>query len=189
MGKFRKKPVEIEARRVPTYPQPRGRETSIAAYVNECVALAEWCGGRSHMMNDADSGIEDHILIHTPEGDMRALPGDWVIRGVKGEFYPCKPDIFAATYEPVMSGSAPVGHCEHCPDGHTPADGGSQPWGVWVGQERDGDSQPTTIHVARSGGAHVAESDAEWIRQRLNLAGAPRDPQPRPYTARLGRGA
>ncbi|WP_240964348.1 hypothetical protein [Streptomyces sp. C1-2] len=85
---------------------------------------------------------------------------------------------------------APAGDCEHCPDGHTPADSGSQPWGVWVGTERDGDGQPTTIHVARSGGAHVAESDAEWIRARLN---GPEDTRPaptRPSTVpRLGRGA
>ena len=32
---------------------------------------------------------------------MTAAPGDWIIKGVQGEFYPCKPDIFAATYEPV----------------------------------------------------------------------------------------
>lgn len=40
-------------------------------------------------------------LIETLEGLMTAQPGDWIIRGVKGEIYPCKPDIFAATYEPV----------------------------------------------------------------------------------------
>jgi hypothetical protein len=40
------------------------------------------------------------MTIKTLEGDMRAEIGDWIIRGVKGEFYPCKPDIFAATYEP-----------------------------------------------------------------------------------------
>lgn len=40
-------------------------------------------------------------IIHTLEGDMRAEVGDWIIRGVQGEFYPCKPDIFEATYEPV----------------------------------------------------------------------------------------
>ena len=39
--------------------------------------------------------------IPTLEGTMTASPGDWIIRGVKGEFYPCKPDIFAATYELV----------------------------------------------------------------------------------------
>ena len=41
------------------------------------------------------------IIIQTLEGDMRADPGDWIITGVKGERYPCKPDIFAATYDPV----------------------------------------------------------------------------------------
>lgn len=39
------------------------------------------------------------IAIPTLEGMMTAKPGDWIIRGVKGEVYPCKPDIFAATYE------------------------------------------------------------------------------------------
>ena len=41
------------------------------------------------------------LMIRTLEGDMRATYGDWVIRGVAGEFYPCKPDIFAQTYEEV----------------------------------------------------------------------------------------
>ena len=40
------------------------------------------------------------LIIHTLEGDMKAMPGDWVITGVKGEQYPCKPDIFEATYIP-----------------------------------------------------------------------------------------
>jgi len=41
------------------------------------------------------------LEIPTMEGVMKASPGDWIIKGVKGEFYPCKPDIFAATYEPA----------------------------------------------------------------------------------------
>ena len=41
------------------------------------------------------------VFIATREGIMRGDLGDWIIRGVKGELYPCKPDIFAATYEPV----------------------------------------------------------------------------------------
>lgn len=45
----------------------------------------------------------DEIIISTLEGEMRASPGDWIIRGIKGEIYPCKPDIFAATYEPASS--------------------------------------------------------------------------------------
>lgn len=44
-----------------------------------------------------------HLTIATLEGVMRAEVGDWIIRGVKGELYPCKPDIFAATYEPVTA--------------------------------------------------------------------------------------
>jgi len=41
------------------------------------------------------------LLIPTLEGSHRADPGDWIITGVKGEQYPCKPDIFSATYEPA----------------------------------------------------------------------------------------
>jgi hypothetical protein len=44
--------------------------------------------------------VGDHeLVVHTLEGDMRASKNDWVIQGIKGEFYPCKPDIFEATYE------------------------------------------------------------------------------------------
>ncbi len=43
------------------------------------------------------------LVIHTLEGDMTAMPGDWIITGIKGEQYPCKPDIFLATYELVDS--------------------------------------------------------------------------------------
>lgn len=42
-----------------------------------------------------------YLVIHTLEGEMRADIGDWIITGVKGEKYPCKPDIFEMTYEPV----------------------------------------------------------------------------------------
>lgn len=47
------------------------------------------------------SGPWIEITIPTLEGDHTAKHGDWIIKGVKGEFYPCKPDIFAATYEPA----------------------------------------------------------------------------------------
>lgn len=43
----------------------------------------------------------DRVEIKTLEGTMTAMWGDWIIRGIKGEFYPCKPDIFEATYERV----------------------------------------------------------------------------------------
>ena len=45
--------------------------------------------------------MPDAAHVHTLEGPLRVSYGDWIIRGVKGEFYPCKPDVFAMTYEPV----------------------------------------------------------------------------------------
>lgn len=106
MPKFRKKPVEIEARQVPTFP---GGEL-VLDFVDECINLANWCGGKSHMMVTDDEKAFDgavmtgpYIAIETLEGTMAAQPGDWIIRGVQGEFYPCKPDIFAATYDEVTA--------------------------------------------------------------------------------------
>ncbi len=58
--------------------------------------------------------------------------------------------------------------CPHCPDGH--ADPLSRPWAVWVTEHRDRDGQPTTLHVATTTGAHVSESDAEWLRQLIRDA-------------------
>ena len=82
MGRFRKKPVEIEA------VQYTGKNQS---------EIAEFYPQVSGAFGSSS------IFIETLEGNMRADPGDWIIRGVKGEFYPCKPDIFAATYDPVTT--------------------------------------------------------------------------------------
>lgn len=79
MPLFRKKPVTIEARQY----------TRVAL---EAEQVALWSGG-----NQTDEGL----IIHTLEGDHLARYGDWIIKGVHGEFYPCKPDIFEKTYEPV----------------------------------------------------------------------------------------
>lgn len=95
-ARYRKKPVVIEAVQVPVW----DGTSSIVRFVDECVAIAEWCSGSSHMM-DPPAGVKSGIHIPTLEGTMIASPGDWIIRGVQGEFYPCKPDIFAATYEPA----------------------------------------------------------------------------------------
>ena len=80
MMRFRKKPIVIEA--VQLRPES----------VHDC---ASFCGG--HIKSHPLTGI----VIQTLEGDMLASNGDWIIKGVKGEFYPCKPDIFEQTYEPV----------------------------------------------------------------------------------------
>lgn len=85
--KYRKKPVIIEAREVGTEP---------------FAITGKWCGGKP--ITDGGNRVVG-IAIKTLEGTMRADIGDWIIQGVKGEFYPCKPDIFAATYEPVQETS------------------------------------------------------------------------------------
>lgn len=85
MAQYRKKPVVIEAIRLPL----QGEAGQKVADLFDFMGNAEW-----------DLGI-DGLRITTLEGVMLASPGDYIIRGVQGELYPCKPDIFAATYEPV----------------------------------------------------------------------------------------
>lgn len=84
--KFRKKPVVIDACQLP----PTG-DFDIEPFLT-------WA---TSMGLDYESEHDECLLIHTLEGTMTASPGDWIIRGVKGEFYPVKPDIFEATYEAV----------------------------------------------------------------------------------------
>jgi hypothetical protein len=79
MAKFRKKPVVIEAKQYTR----NGLESE---------KVAKWCNG-----NQTDNGCE----IVTLEGIMLASYGDWIIKGVQGEFYTYKPEIFEATYEAV----------------------------------------------------------------------------------------
>jgi hypothetical protein len=78
--KFRKKPVVIDA---------------IQFTGHNLFEVAQFAG------DTARRGPGGPVVIRTLEGEMTCSPGDWIIRGVKGEFYPCKPDIFAATYDPA----------------------------------------------------------------------------------------
>lgn len=86
MAKYRKKPVVVEAVQwtgdnlveVCAIAMSSNREIEVVG-VNGCLS----------------------IEIPTFEGVMTASPGDWIIKGIKGELYPCKPDIFEHTYEPV----------------------------------------------------------------------------------------
>lgn len=75
--KYRKKPVTIEA--------------------------IQWDGKNLSKIHDFMGGEVENkgttLVIHTLEGDMEASIGDYIIKGVNGEFYPCKPNIFAKTYE------------------------------------------------------------------------------------------
>jgi len=77
--KYRKKPIVISA---------------IKFTGNNCKAILDWLGEK------AVCGAY-LVLIYTLEGVMRAKPGDYIIKGINGEFYPCKPDIFEKTYEEI----------------------------------------------------------------------------------------
>jgi len=80
--KFRKKPVVIEAEH---FPDAHG-----------------WGDGAMFMGYPVEKDeLGYFLIIPTLEGDHRANAGDWIITGVKGERYPCKPDIFTATYEAI----------------------------------------------------------------------------------------
>jgi hypothetical protein len=81
-ARYRKKPVVIEAVR-----------WTGENYYDE---VRPFLRGQDHFVTRADK-----VAIKTLEGTMDAGVGDWIIRGVQGEFYPCKPDIFEATYEPA----------------------------------------------------------------------------------------
>lgn len=83
MPKFRKKPVVIEA----------------IHYTGDNYSEVDSFAGSAFEWKTCSPPIG---CIPTLEGTMNLVPGDWLIRGIKGELYPCKPDIFAATYEEVV---------------------------------------------------------------------------------------
>ena len=85
MANYRKKPVVIEAVQL-----KKNKESLMECY--------EFIGDACDVLAAHD---ESFINIKTLEGTMKAQIGDWIIKGVQGEFYPCKPDIFKKTYEKV----------------------------------------------------------------------------------------
>jgi hypothetical protein len=87
--KFRKKPVVIEAFQL----HPNDGMTRPLP--------PKWLLDALTITRTVTVYPEGYAAIDTLEGRMRADVGDWIIQGVKGELYPCKPDIFAATYEPA----------------------------------------------------------------------------------------
>jgi hypothetical protein len=93
MSEFRKKPVVVDAVQVPYSADDTQAWLDLSAHLGRRV------------------GPEPPV-IGTLEGAFYSSPGDWIIRGIRGEFYPCKPDIFEATYEPVDRRTEP-----RCPDG------------------------------------------------------------------------
>lgn len=88
MSRWRKKPVEVEAVRW------AGDNWS---------EVYDWIMKHGPDMQDPGIHRRGHeITISTLEGEMTASVGDWIIKGVKGEFYPCKPDVFETSYEEVI---------------------------------------------------------------------------------------
>lgn len=82
--KFRKKPIEVEA------VQFDGSMSSVQE-------ISRMAGKRKIIMDIA----HQWLVIKTLEGPMKAMKDDWIIKGVKGEVYPCNPEIFELTYEPI----------------------------------------------------------------------------------------
>ena len=89
--KFRKKPVVIEAVR---WTGDNLRE--IIEFTGRHESAKEWAWDQFEKVVKTEG-----LKIFTLEGPLLSSAGDWIIRGIKGEFYPCKPDIFEATYEEV----------------------------------------------------------------------------------------
>lgn len=102
VGTYRSRPVEIQA------VQLCWRNWSdVCEFLGEIVS-PENPGRNSEMYSDTcgeESGNYIELTIPTLEGDMLARHGDWIIRGLKGEFYPCKPDVFASKYDRVLDPS------------------------------------------------------------------------------------
>ena len=91
MPYFRKKPVVIEAR------QFHDDESGYA--------IINWINEGQHAIGrDLAQWVNGTLVIPTLEGEITASPGDWILRGVAGEHYPCKPEIFDATYEAALRG-------------------------------------------------------------------------------------
>lgn len=86
--KYRKKPVIIEA-------------IQFEDNSDRIIEIHEFMGGDTIRVNYEDKD-NPYLKIETLEGTMKASVGDYIIKGVNGEFYPCKPDIFEKTYERVI---------------------------------------------------------------------------------------
>ena len=99
MARFRKKPVIIEAFQMTR--EARADNKDWPSWLHEAWNKNRTEVGALYPSQFPDSDGTDELEIFTLENPMRVSFGDWIIRGVQGELYPCKPDIFEATYERV----------------------------------------------------------------------------------------
>ncbi len=101
MAQYRKNPVVIEAVQytAPIYSNIRDFIESFGDNPNE--VLVKVFDDPNENRNISNMSGTSYLAIITLEGNMKITHGDWIIRGVKGEYYPCKHDIFLATYEAI----------------------------------------------------------------------------------------
>jgi hypothetical protein len=103
---FQKRPARVQALQLTDLPSFQAAFTWVTSNG----------GSASYAFSNQDAGAtragEAQFYVDTLEGRMQADRGDWLIQGVQGEFYPVKPDIFIATYDPVTT--YPFACCEHC---------------------------------------------------------------------------
>lgn len=95
MKKYRKKPVVIEAIKWTGYHD----DATHQYHMGNAKEIVSWADGDISIDWTYDPSGDFAMVIDTLEGKMHVSPGDYIIKGIKGEFYPCKPDIFALTYE------------------------------------------------------------------------------------------
>lgn len=100
MAKYRKKPVVIEAVQV-TNADYNGKTWDGCPFSGLPKWLTEAIDAERIVPGTPGNTDYAEWFIETSEGTMKASPGDYIIQGVQGELYPCKPDIFEATYEPA----------------------------------------------------------------------------------------
>ena len=104
MARYRKKPVVIEARQ---WDGTAEGATSIIDWILGSGGTASYACADPDRCVEFDGDAPHSIRIATLEGPITASLNDYVIKGVQGEFYPCRDDIFAATYEAVVEGDQP----------------------------------------------------------------------------------
>ena len=162
MPKFRKKPVEVEAMR---WDGSEGSQSRIVT----------WSEGKvSGWFDDAY-----HLAVDTLEGTMRAGVGDWIIQGVAGEFYPCKPDIFEQTYQVAEEDAARL-------KTGTELIAAERSRQIEIGYDADHDERHNVDALVRGAGAflgmckwpwsmetfHKHDGDGYYVKRNLVKAGA-----------------
>lgn len=163
MNDYRKKPVTVEARQF------------VAAGAPEQEKLAAWCHG--NLIGAAELKPSERLIqIYTLEGVVTASVGDYIIKGVAGEFYPCKPEIFAQTYEEVGSSgdrefvlARLLSEAEkHVPEIKLPENAFVDGYSVELGEHRFTQAQWEAIQLYAAGTAELALTEEEDARATLN---------------------